>query len=331
MEQIAIKRLGLISKLGNREEQILDNLESNTCILKNCLDFDDLLDKKKARRMNRTAKMLTGTIYDCIDGLEQGEDIIPGDTGIIVNVAYGSINTNMDFGMLVMQKAPELASPTNFANTVSNSIVGHAAMYFGLKGPSTLLMGGNTVYYTMRLLKKRMVKEIFTCGVEEYCRPIHEYALEKYRAPLLGEGAASLLLTNQGSSDYGYILGCAEAGLGYSPLFDDSGDETDKFIKLIQDAIRDAKTEENEIECVLLGSDSFSGLRSAEEKAVDEIFISSPKKIYIKDLIGETLGAGMTLSIAVAAILIRSGRYKKILVNGVEISGTLESFVVGRT
>ncbi len=328
MDRIVIKRVGLISKLGKREEQVLKHLENNTYLSQDRLDFENFLDNRKTRRMNRIARMLTSTIYDCMDGLKPEDSIIPADTGIIVNVAYGAINTTMDFGRLVNRKTPELASPTDFANSVSNAIIGHAAMYYGLKGPSTLLMGGNTVYYTMRLLKRQDANEIFCCGVEEYCKPIHEYAAAKYKTTLFGEGAAALLLSNQGKSEYGYILGGSETGLGYSPLFTDSEDETGKFSKLIMKTIQASNVDEKEIDCILLGSDSCSGLRTAEEKAVDEIFTGKPKIIPVKDLLGETLGAGMTLSIAVAAILIRSGQYKKILVNGIEVSGTLESFVL---
>lgn len=331
MDRITIKCLGLISRLGNQEDQVVENLKNNLYCTQEQLDFNNTLVAQRTRRMNRSAIMLTNTIKYCMDGIQETKDkIVPGDTGLITNIAYGPINTSINFGAIVSNDTPELASPMDFANTVNNAVVGHAAMYFGFKGPSTLLMGGNSILYTMDLLKKNLSKDIFACGVEEYCKPIFDYAERKFSRPLFSEGASAVLLSNQGESDYGYIIGSSEAGLGYSPLFSDCNDETDKFIKLFQNAINSAQVDAGEIDAIFYASDGVSGLREAEEKAVEGIFTGAAAKVYVKDLLGETLGASMTLSLALAAITIKSGIYKKILVSGIEVSGTLEAFVVSR-
>lgn len=328
MDRIVIQGIGLISKLGNCEDEVLYNFESKECFQKEQLDFENILEHKKVRRMNRIAKMLTCTIKNCIKNAEQELSLNLYDTGVIVNVGYGPMNTIKDFATIISMDMPELASPMDFANTVFNAVVGHAAMYFGFKGPSTVLMGGNSVLYTMRLLKKKAADHILVCGVEEYFKPAYEYARMNYKESLFCEGAASLLLSNKGESEYGYIIGSAESGLGYSPLYSQCVDESANISRMIKKAINTAQINPNEIDCVFFASDKCTGLRESEEKAVDEIFEKTVEKVYIKDLLGETLGAGMTLSVAVAAIAMKAGKYKKVLVSGIEVSGTLETFVL---
>jgi 3-oxoacyl-(acyl-carrier-protein) synthase len=328
LDRVAIKSLGLISSLGNSEDEILANLDSKIYSGEKQLNYQNVLDGKKTRRMNRFAKLFTNAIQYCVSN--SGETLPPDDTGIIANVVYGQINTVLDYGVAVCEEKPELVSPTAFANTVSNAIIGHAAMYFGFKGSSTLLMSSNSVLYSANLIKKEAAKYILACGVEEYCDPVFEYAAQKYHAPLYGEGAVAILLSGQDKSDYGFILGGAQTGLGYSPFLSACKEESALFKKLIQKTLAAAKVTAADIDCVIFGSDRLTGLRGSEEDAVNSIFDNTVKHIYIKDAVGEILGAASAFSVATAATCIRAGKYRRILVSNIEATGTLEAFVIGQ-
>lgn len=329
MNKTVIKGIGIISELGNNPAEVLEHYEDDKMCRGGKLSYENRIDPSKMRRMSRLAKMLANTAADCIK-CSNMEDFTKAsnEVGIIMNTAYGPINTNIDFGGVI--KNPELASPTDFANTVSNAAIGHVAIYFGLKGSSTLLMGSNVTGYTMRQLEKKASDYIIACSAEEYCTPIAEYARQKFHENLFSEGVVSLLLSSRGDSEFGYIIADAETGLGYSPLYSEVKDETTKFIRVMDKAMKKAGLTEADFDAVILASDPLTGIREYEEKAINQVFREQVKRIYSKDMLGETSGAGSLLNIALASILIKNERFHKIMVLGLEVSGTLEAYVISK-
>ena len=204
MSNVAIKGWGIISEMGNDEAQIIKSWDERTAPAGESLAFEHNLKPAKIRRMGRLAEMAASVSGQCLS-MAQVEG--GGDAGIIMNTDYGSINLNIKFGKVL--KTPELSSPMDFANTVSNAALGHVALYFNLKGTSTLLMGSNGISYSIRQLEKKGDQKIIFCGAEEYCEPIAEYAKKKYGKHIISEGVASVLLECDTESEWGYIIGWA--------------------------------------------------------------------------------------------------------------------------
>lgn len=325
MNKVAIKGWGMISEIGNTEPEILKNWDEKKKVTGGMLSYEHQLDPRKIRRMGRLAKMVTSVSEQSLR-MAQAEG---GDqTGIIMNTDYGSINLNIDFGKVL--KTPELSSPMDFANTVSNAALGHVALYFNLKGASTLLMGSNGISYTIRQLEKKPDQKIVYCGGDEYCEPIANYAEKKYGETVLGEGVASVLLENDTESEWGYILGDAQGGIGFSPLYQDVKDVTKNYKAVIEKALKSADISAEEIDLVLMSGVSGSEIRAFEEKAVVEVFGENQERRFIKDQLGESFGASAVSEVIVGSVLLKNNRYQKILVIGTEVSGTIEAFVMGR-
>lgn len=325
MDKIAIMGWGIISELGNDEEEILANWDRKKEITGGSIAFVHKLDPRKIRRMSRLAKMLTSVSENSLTmaGESGGEN-----TGIIMNTAYGSINVNLDFGKIISE--PELASPMDFANTVSNAALGHVALYFDLRGPSTLLMGSDVIAYSMRQLEKKEERAIIVCGGDEYCMPIAHYAQKKYGHSCLGEGVAAILLKRGCKSEWGSIIGEAQGGLGFFPLYEPCTDVTDPYKRVIKKVLASSGLETNEVDAVFLSSDPCSGVRTYEENAVHEIFGKEIPKELIKDRTGESFGASALSSVIAASVMIRNNRYQRVLVLGLEVSGTLEAFIISK-
>lgn len=332
MQKVAIKSIALISRLGTDINEILGNFKEEKADNKVQVNFEKVLDPRKIRRMNRISKMVIYSIQKCFE--KERIAYLNGDTekvGLIFNTAYGPLNTNISFGSTIIEGNPDLASPMDFANTVSNAFIGHAALYFNLKGLSTLLMGSNAAGYALKLLNKGASNNLIVSGVDEFCEPLFEHAEKKYGEGVKSEGIATLLLSNETESDYGYIVGDAEVGLGYSPLYSKVKEDAGvKFEKVMTKALTKANETAESIDVVLFASDKFTGLREFEEKAVSTIFPQGIEKVYVKDYMGETLGASTIMSIAVAGALIKAGRYSKLLVSGIEVSGTISSFIISK-
>ena len=323
MNKVAIKGWGIISEMGNDESQIIKSWDQKKGVSGNCLEFEHRLKPQKIRRMGRLAQMAASVSEKSLHmaQAEGGEQ-----TGIIMNTDYGSININIDFGRVL--KTPELSSPMDFANTVSNAALGHVAVYFNLRGTSTLLMGSNCISYAIRQLEKKGEEKIICCGADEYCVPIAEFAKKKFGKQIISEGVAAILLEYNSESEWGYIVGDAQGGIGFSPLYEDVYDVKKNYKHLLQKALQSAELDENQIDLILMSGDAGSGIREYEEQAVIELFGDDKERRFIKDQMGENLGASAISGVIVSAVLLKNKRYKKILVLGTEVSGTIEAYII---
>ncbi|NLT10114.1 MAG: hypothetical protein GXY08_11525 [Ruminococcus sp.] len=326
MCKTAITGWGMISEMGSTESDILNSWDSRKKPTGGELDFSHSLDPRKIRRMGRFGRMCAAVTDNCLkmSGCEKGDN-----TGIIMNTDYGSINLNIEFGRLL--PTPELASPMDFANTVSNAALGNVALYFGLKGPSTLLMGSNALSYSMRQVEKKPDNAIVVCGGDEYCSPVASTAVKKFGGDVISEGVAGVVVESEDSAReiYGRILGDAETGIGFSPLYQSGRDVVSAYTRVIKKALRKAELEAEDIDLVLLSNIAQSSVSEDEKTAVEEIFGSGCEVINARDMLGESFGASAVSSVILGSVLVKNKRYEKVLVLGTEMSGTVEAFVLG--
>jgi 3-oxoacyl-[acyl-carrier-protein] synthase II len=94
----------------------------------------DYLDLKRARRLDRPARMVTAVVEH---GLAQSG--CPAarltDTGAIVAAAYGSVDACANYVQRFTDRGARFASPAVFPNLLPSSPVAHASVYLGLGGP----------------------------------------------------------------------------------------------------------------------------------------------------------------------------------------------------
>lgn len=96
----------------------------------------DHLDVAKARRLDRTARLIT--IATAAAGAEAGIAFgTPScaDVGAISGSAFGSVDGSTAFMRRVYDKGAKFASPAEFPNLVLSSPIGHTSIYLGLRGP----------------------------------------------------------------------------------------------------------------------------------------------------------------------------------------------------
>ncbi len=94
----------------------------------------DYLDLKRARRLDRPARMVTAVVEH---GLAQSGCPASrlADAGAIVAAAYGSVDACANYVQRFTDRGARFASPAVFPNLLPSSPVAHASVYLGLGGP----------------------------------------------------------------------------------------------------------------------------------------------------------------------------------------------------
>lgn len=332
MKKVAICGMGIVTEAGMTVEEIWDNIEKDKKHVCNKIDYSGL-NAKKTRRMSEDAKMLVLSTANCLKDSQLSEELYH-DCGIIVNVVYGPISTTLRFAKYVNDDEPNMASPIDFANTVNNAVVGHTAQYFGLQGPSTLLMGSNVLGYTANYINLRPNRDIniVVGGVEELNEVQSEYGENKLHVPYNKNAAVTLLLSNNMEGQYAYISGFAESGTSNNFLLGNTEinkeEAVGSFIKVIQTALTRAQVSVHDIDAIFCASPEGYIFDPYEQEAIKQIFDNPIKQFHLKDYVGELIAANMLLNAGVAAYSIKNKGYKHVLVLGYEVSGTMEAVVL---
>lgn len=93
------------------------------------------LDPARARRLDRFARLATGTAAQCLS--DAGYTVIdPARVGAALGTAWGSLDASAAFMRRVIEKGARLAPPADFPNLVLSAAVGHLSIYHGFKGPT---------------------------------------------------------------------------------------------------------------------------------------------------------------------------------------------------
>lgn len=282
------------------------------------------------RRLNPISR----TFLDSVNKLLMGVNYTDGEnTGLIVNTVYGPLKTNMQFGDNLLKNGPTFSSPSIFANTVSNAVLGHVAKFFNLKGYSTLLMGSNAIVYAIRLLKKSNGKgNLIVGGIDEVLDQVKAYSLSRFGKDIFNEAVGSVFLGFEDSiPDLAYIIAYSESSLGYAPLYSNSPtiDVEKKFRQVIQKALEMSETNIEDISNVYLSTNSYLGLRDSELHAVNSLFLKGTRIVALKDIVGETLAASSFVSLGVAIRNLKKVDDKAVILN-LEASGSLSALIISK-
>jgi 3-oxoacyl-[acyl-carrier-protein] synthase II len=164
------------------------------------LEFDakDHFDLARARRMDRSARLLTMAMQAALR--EASAAGAPSDLGAIAGSAYGAVDSSAEFIQRIYERGGRLASPMEFPNLVPSSPVGHAAIYLGVRGPvlSTADLGvtGEAAFaLACELIEIGEAHAILVGGVEE-----HSAITERVLGPVCSGSASWTGVRKEGSS-----------------------------------------------------------------------------------------------------------------------------------
>lgn len=342
MENIYINGIGLVYDVAKN----VDEFWSYVCKYK--LQFNEevndttsFIPSTKSRRMDRLSILAVASAKKALE--DSGiNDYDPHDVGTIFNSDYCHNNSNLKFGQYILEGTPDLASPTNFTNTVNNACVGHVCINLGLKGCSTMLVSSNYVGYAVNLIKNNRVKIVIAGGVEEYCKVLFDAIKKKnFRA---NECGVSLVLSEEKSTkSYCEIVSYHENNLGGHPYFSEKFNAEIKDIEnVVNQALEKARINRNDISAILTGCCN-SNVGNSELLAIDKMFSDSKPIIQSKTILGDTMGASLGLNLSLGALILRNQlipdmfslnkenieqEYKYLLVNNYTLSGGFTSYIL---
>lgn len=347
MENIKVMGIGVISKLGNDIDEIWANLDTSceSTDSQGKIDFESVVPKKKRRRMNRYSEM---TVYTTNKALESSqidmETLDKTKVGTIFSTGYGPMVSNLAFAEMVHEGDQDLCSPTVFANTVSNTCVGHICMEYGFQGVSTILMGSNNIAYSGSLLRKGVADLIVTGSVEEYCKELYDAFKQKEltKDVPIQEASVTFVLKKSDESKSGYceIIETKDCNLGVYPLIEKVDDERVKqnITKLLKQEHERNHSEIN----LIIDSSNGSYFDTLESDILTDIFGEQiPRINNVKKLFGETLGSSCNIGLLAGALILKNGyipeklgqrikvdRLETILVTGYDVSGNYTATII---
>ncbi len=319
--------------------------ECGTRIGRVSLDASAFLSPKVRRRMDRLGIfcLVASRLALAAGGLELDEQT--GDrVGTILGTGIGPMDSMEAFSRPLFEEGPHAANPAIFPNTVYNAAAGQVAMHVGAVGPTTTVTAGHAagasaIVYATDILARGQADAMLAIGADS----LTEAVIDGYRALgsvgpagfALSEAGIALLLERRsyalerGATVLGEVLGYGIAGDGLGVgRWDPEGRGLERAMRL---ALERAGLEPADIATVW---SSLSGLKladEAEQVALARIFgnQTSPRVLSPKIFIGEPIGAGAPLGMALAVEGWSRGEQPgPALINSSSLGGTHFSIVL---
>lgn len=352
MKKIFITGMGIISNVGVTLEELWSNLNKSSIddISEYALPIKIplIISKPEVRRMSRYAYMAVYSTKIIADKRDDRKNKLDRDrTGTIFNTGYGPLSTNIKFGESVIKGNADFASPTVFSSTVSNACVGNVCMINQLKGPSTILLGSNNIGYSYELIRDGLADGIFTGGIEEYCKELFQsfeevsststYINKGFR---ISEGAATILMEalDEKSEEYQElkeeifceIIGYSDKNMGAHPaVLRDIEFDSDVFASNMESLLQAENIKAEDVELIVSAKSGIRKSDEAEAVAIEKVFSKEALQISPKLIVGETLGASLTINTVIAALCLKQQAVPSLLsVDNTQINKTIRYAIV---
>lgn len=345
MKKIGIIGMGVLSSIGTDTEVIWGKLGTEYNF--DCsYDFVCNLPVSVKRRSDRFSQMYAFTMEKALESSKINlKECNLERVGTIFSSEIGPLQTNLSFCEEVSAGLPDECSPKKFSNTVSNACLGTICTQYEAKGVSTMLLGSNSVAYSVDLLKEDKADLIFTGYAEEYnedyFKAFHQLTgMEKAK---LTENAVTFLIGNSSSNKtICDIVNIKEINLGRNLLaFSDKKTSRDKELikRCILQCIKGIKS--SDIDAVMITSDE-NAVGKCEMQVLSECLPKTEVANKLRETIGFCVGSSLNMNILLGALSIKYGFVKApltdckkdipvskyILVTGYDMSGNYTALLL---
>jgi 3-oxoacyl-[acyl-carrier-protein] synthase II len=288
--------------------------------------------RKGLAALSRAARLTAAAIEDLVSGSPASAGGLDLDRcGLVVGTAHGHLESKTRFHDEACQGGVTLVSPIVFPNTIINSLAGHAAILFGLRGPNSTVTSGclsglDALLRARSLLRAGRAEKLVVAACDEVSTPL----LEGLRAAgeissadpagpsasvpfgagsggiYPGEAAAAVLLESAaGAARAGRKPILSLAGIGESsavrkPL-------VDAVAGAMQQALAEAGLGQDGVAWLCLSGSGDTELDRAEAAAVSRLFGPAKPAAALKAVFGETFAAAGLLGVLAAGVAQRAG------------------------
>jgi 3-oxoacyl-[acyl-carrier-protein] synthase II len=304
-------------------------------------DPEQAIEPKLSRRLDRFAQFGMASAIAAVK--DSGIDFSKEDAlrcGVIVGSGIGGIGEYEEQHTRLLKSGPGRISPFVIPKLMANAAPGHISIFYGLRGPNMAVAtacasAANAIGESLRAIQHDDVDVMITGGTEAALTPmglggfIAARALserndtpQKASRPfdrsrdgfVMAEGAGLLILEEyeharkRGAKIYAELLGYGSTADAYNitaPCPDGAGAAMAMTL-----ALRDAKTNPNEVEYVNAHGTSTPLGDEAETKALKLVFGDHAKKLAVsstKSMLGHLLGASGGVEIVATTLTIARG------------------------
>lgn len=257
------------------------------------------------------------------------EELPPERVGLIINTIFGANQAVERYLGKLYERGAAGVSPMLFTKTVNNCALGDTTRMFNLKGPSSMLVGEESLCYGLDLLRDEKA-DVMVCGGIDETRGvmIKPYAKRGYLLPpqagltlsesldtiddtgktILGEGSSFVVLERlahaqqRGATIYAEVVGKATRcdQEGNHLIFQRSPRDLRSTMVA---ALRDAQCTAQDVGLVVGASCLPWQIASYELPVVREMWYGDEVRYTtIKGKTGETFGGASLVSLAVGAL-----------------------------
>lgn len=355
--RVVITGMGAITPVGNTKETFFNNLlagqsgidrishfdpaEYATQIAGQVKDFDVTqygVDKKEARRMDRSSQFAVAAAFDAVADSKLEMDKEDHERmGTIVGTGIGGIDTIHELYKTLFEKGPGRVSPFAVPMMISNMASGRVSIQFELHGPcltdvTACASGTNAVGEAFRMIQHGGADVMIAGGTEAAVSPaaVAGFAAMKAMSTrnddparasrpfdaerdgfVMGEGAGMLVLEElehakaRGARIYAEVIGYGSNGDAYH--ISAPAPEGIHAEKCMAQALADAGIEPTAVDYVNAHGTS-TGLNDKNETlAIKRLFGNHAQKLAVnstKSMTGHLLGAAGAIEAIVCAMSI---------------------------
>ena len=331
----------LSGKSGIRLIERFDASDHKTKIGGEVLDFnpEDYMNPKEARRLDRFIQYAMASTKMAIEDadLEITDELSPR-AGTLIGTGIGGMDTFREAVIALEGRGPSRLSPFVIPNIITNLASGQVSIAFNTRGPNcstttACAASAHAIGYALMNIKRGEADIMIAGGTEAPINPLSYGGFNAMRALstnnedpqgasrpfdkdrdgfIIGEGSGMLILEEmefakkRGARIYAELLGFGMSG-DASHI---TAPSLDGPVRCMQDAIKEAQINPEEIDYVNAHGTSTQLNDANETKAIKEILGDAAYKTPVsstKSMTGHLLGAAGGLEAALSVLAIHNG------------------------
>ena len=305
------------------------------------------LPKARARRLDRASQYAVVAAKQALSDAGWEMAGLEDRTGILLGTSSAGSGPLVEFERQMALDGPEAASPFLFPYTVANAPASVTAIELQIRGPNVTIMQRdsaalNALLYARLMLERGRADGLLVGAADEWnldCHlayeRIHATRTEKRPGFVLGEGAAWLLVEEEGSARArGAVLRARVASVVTRPAavppYARRADP-EHLAAALRAALDEAAIGASAVGLIHLSRNGAPGTDEAEARAIEQVFPSPPRMAAVKEALGEHAFAGaVQMALAVAELSDRP-ETGAVLVNGFSAGGNFSCAVLSRS